>query len=270
MRTYWPLLLIVGLLATVIGMSQYADSAKQRHEDRTKHANGASVAKGDDSKTGQNTEDAYQPPVWAKFVTWPEGVGAWAVILTLLAIVWQSAETRRAANAARDSIRLQELAMEQWVDVNNWDSGCKLNDQRELTIRFDITNPTNFPVTLPDANFTFVLGTDKAEFHFRPNCRLTPKNPETGWVSFRLTEPHAEQYHHGRGIPFRVWVDVSHTGVLKKYIAERFPGNLMCHREWDHFERHSPEPRPISHMWNHGGATGKRRKDADNTEQPHA
>ena len=100
MKKYWPLLLITGILLAIIGMSQYANSTKDRHKEGGKHAKDASVTKHDDDKAGNDTEGGYQPPVWAKFVTWPEGVGAWAVILTLLAIAWQSIETRRAANAA--------------------------------------------------------------------------------------------------------------------------------------------------------------------------
>jgi hypothetical protein len=62
------------------------------------------VAKGDDGNATDNAKDSYKPPVWAKFVTWPEGVGAWAVILTLLAIAWQSIETRAAAKATKASV----------------------------------------------------------------------------------------------------------------------------------------------------------------------
>jgi hypothetical protein len=101
MKKYWPLLLIIGILGAIIGMSQYADSAKHSYEESTKHTKGASVAKDNDGKAGNDAKETYQPPVWAKFVTWPEGVGAWAVILTLLAIVWQSVETRQAAEAAK-------------------------------------------------------------------------------------------------------------------------------------------------------------------------
>jgi len=128
MRKYWPLLAIALVLAAIIGMSQYADSAKQRHEESVRQAKIAAVAKGYDSKASNNAEDTYKSPVWAKFVTWPEGVGAWAVILTLFVIAWQSAETRAAANATEKSVVLaadaaaqssKEMQLEQraWVGV---------------------------------------------------------------------------------------------------------------------------------------------------------
>ena len=39
-------------------------------------------------------------PWWYVLVAWPEGIATWAVMFTLGAIVWQSYETRKAADAA--------------------------------------------------------------------------------------------------------------------------------------------------------------------------
>jgi hypothetical protein len=118
MKRYWPLLAIALMLVAIIGMSQYADSAKRRYEESTRQAKETPVAKNDDRNATNNTENTYKPPVWAKFVTWPEGVGAWALILTLLAIAWQSIETHEAAktgaeaaNAASGSLTMAEA---QW------------------------------------------------------------------------------------------------------------------------------------------------------------
>jgi hypothetical protein len=53
----------------------------------------------------QNAKE--QPQGWHKFVTWPEGITALAVVFTCGAIIWQAIETRRSVNAARDAIILQ-------------------------------------------------------------------------------------------------------------------------------------------------------------------
>jgi hypothetical protein len=55
----------------------------------------------------QTDESKDKPHGWYKLVTWPEGIATWAVILTLGAIVWQSWETKKAAQAARDGVELQ-------------------------------------------------------------------------------------------------------------------------------------------------------------------
>jgi hypothetical protein len=44
-----------------------------------------------------------KPHGWHKFVTWPESITAWLVMLTLGAITWQAIETHRAAQGARDA-----------------------------------------------------------------------------------------------------------------------------------------------------------------------
>jgi hypothetical protein len=128
MKRYWPLLVIVAILAAVIGVSQYAESTKQRCEEAARQTKAATVAKGDDGKASNNTENPCKPPAWARYFTWPEGVGAWAVILTLFVIAWQSIETAKAAKATEKSVvlaaeaaaqSLKEMQLEQraWVGV---------------------------------------------------------------------------------------------------------------------------------------------------------
>jgi hypothetical protein len=97
------------------------------------------------AKSGEN-----DPPWWHIFFTWPEGITALLLMLTLGGITWQAWETREAAEAARDSIRLQEGAMRQWVNIvplrvhvppNFMESG-------EVTIQFEIVNRTDYLLTI--------------------------------------------------------------------------------------------------------------------------
>ncbi len=46
-----------------------------------------------------------QPQGWQRFVKWPEGIVTWAIVFTLIAIIWQSWETRRATTSQRDKDR---------------------------------------------------------------------------------------------------------------------------------------------------------------------
>jgi hypothetical protein len=101
---YWLIFAIALMLAAIVGMSQYADSSKKRYEDNASQTQAAPITKNETGNAQDDTQQPYKPPVWAKFVTFPEGVGAWAVILTLLAIVWQSIETRAAARATEASV----------------------------------------------------------------------------------------------------------------------------------------------------------------------
>src|SRR5271154_4837844 len=51
-----------------------------------------------------------KPEGWHRLVTWPEGITAWAVILTLAAIAWQSVATARAAVATENAVKTADLA----------------------------------------------------------------------------------------------------------------------------------------------------------------
>jgi hypothetical protein len=53
-----------------------------------------------DQCNGGRTE---QPWDWRRLVAWPEGITAWAIILTLGAITWQTIETHRTATASRNA-----------------------------------------------------------------------------------------------------------------------------------------------------------------------
>ena len=117
MKRYWPLIVIVAILAAVVGVSQYAETTKQHCEERASKVKAASIAKGDDSEASNNAEDACSPPVWARYFTWPEGAGAWAVILTLIAIAWQSIETRDAAKGAFLNAQAVINAERPWIVV---------------------------------------------------------------------------------------------------------------------------------------------------------
>ena len=248
----WLLLLIVGILFAIICMSQYADSAKNRYEEGAKHTKDASVTKGDDKKADNDTEKTYQPPVWAKFVTWPESVGAWAVILTVLAIVWQSVETRRAADAAvqgnvdaraaneitltevrrqanlmekqansmERQIQLQEATMTQWLTVQNWSVsvtqviGPLSKQPKVLKISFEIVNESTMPLTMTGA-FVFHGPSGPSGYITRDDALLLPRNPYAVTVGLSVVQQQAEQYMQGSlGIAFNG--RFSHTGIDKK------------------------------------------------------
>ena len=99
MKRYWPLLLLTLVIAAVVGMSQHYENAKQSCEDSARKAKAAWVTKNGDKEASKDADDACHSPVRARYFTWPEGVGAWAVVLTLIVIAWQSIATEKAAAA---------------------------------------------------------------------------------------------------------------------------------------------------------------------------
>jgi hypothetical protein len=51
--------------------------------------------------TEQKNDGEDKPKGWHKLVTWPNGIATWALIFTLLAIIWQAWETRQAVTSSR-------------------------------------------------------------------------------------------------------------------------------------------------------------------------
>lgn len=72
---YWPVAMLFACIVAVLCMSRYVGIPEH-------------------------------PPSWFETLAWPNGVTAWALIFTLLAIAWQSAETRAAARSAEESATL--------------------------------------------------------------------------------------------------------------------------------------------------------------------
>jgi hypothetical protein len=58
-----------------------------------------------------------KPQGWHKLVAWPEGITAWLLMLTLGAIIWQSSETRRSANAAKKAAKAALLSARSLINI---------------------------------------------------------------------------------------------------------------------------------------------------------
>jgi hypothetical protein len=141
----------------------------------------------------KSTQD--QTPKWYATAEWPNWALVVVGVMTLCAIWKQAKETARAAgatelaaNATRDSvkeiqrqigimerqtsaieksaeaaeksIKLQETALRQWVDIENWRATPWMPESgvQNLSLQFDVVNSTELPVTFTGA---FVVIDDK-------------------------------------------------------------------------------------------------------------
>jgi hypothetical protein len=102
-------------LVLIFGLTVYVSikdecTAQQTAQHSSQPDRAAISAKADENHADQNVCNAeWNPPRWYRlsspFFRWPEGTGAWAILLTLLAIVEQTSETRRATNSQREKDR---------------------------------------------------------------------------------------------------------------------------------------------------------------------
>jgi hypothetical protein len=104
-------LILPALIATVVLVTRHYkdyDTGPKGYDARCIQENQSSPAAGYVVCSIETSQDAqtgkHQPQWWYKLVSWPEGITAWAILLTLCAICWQSWETRRAAGASNKSV----------------------------------------------------------------------------------------------------------------------------------------------------------------------
>jgi hypothetical protein len=117
-------------------------------------------------------------------------------IITFVVIGLQSIETRRAATAAQASIKLQETAYKQWLELRNWNVVIS-EDEKWLNVSVDLINPTNFPVTLSLVKVTLVMG-EEVEAHLICKGRsLPPQEPVKMTVSAVLSDLAKPNYFEG-------------------------------------------------------------------------
>lgn len=94
---------VVGAIVLVTYEEHKASDKYQR--DCQSHVSPISPPRNDNN--GQSQNECQDPkkymPWWYVLIAWPEGITVWAILATLGAIIWQSNETRRAADATMDS-----------------------------------------------------------------------------------------------------------------------------------------------------------------------
>ena len=101
---------------------------------------------------------------------------------TFIAIWIQAVETRRAAEAARDSVRIQGTALRQWVDTRDW--YLEWIGDNLINIIFNVVNPTQIPLWLD----VVILATEREEKSKGIAVWLVPNKPYPVALQFSITD----------------------------------------------------------------------------------
>ena len=150
----------------------------------------------------------------------------WALVLigaiTFGAVWKQTKESSKATNAMRDSVRLQEKAMEQWIELSNWRSQLASVPLRNspfqcLLVKVDIVNKTSFPVTLKRAEIDFINTGDKVKHTYSAGADtfLTPSAPHEVVIAAQVTEYQVFSVSAGRHRDSDRWALPSHRSTSK-------------------------------------------------------
>jgi hypothetical protein len=153
---------VVGLVVAVVLMTcKYQRAREDQERNPAELSLPAAVSPSEDSDGAkQNRKCTPQTPCWYILLAWPQGITVWAVILTFAVIGWQADETRKAAEAARDGIRLQEAEMRPWVIAHMEQSkrSCLL-DSGNVRFTWMVKNVGKSPAKLIEAGAMVSLDT---------------------------------------------------------------------------------------------------------------
>jgi hypothetical protein len=161
--------------------------------------------------------NGYVSPEWALVI-----VG----IITFFVIGWQSLETRKAASAGQDSIKLQETAYKQWLELRDWNVVIS-EDEKWLNVTVYLINPTDFPVTLSLVKITLDIGQGVEAYLICKGRSLPPKEPVKMTVSGALSDIAKPNYFEGR-LGIIVEGSLKFMSILERPESQDFKGMLSC------------------------------------------
>jgi hypothetical protein len=141
------------------------------------------------------------------------------------------------ATAMQKSIGFQEAALEQWIDILDWKTDYRPQSEevKLLRIRFNVVNPTNFPLTLKNARFQIVKGNSLTTVDFGQEMFVSPRVPRPVDVYIRLSDAEAKMYLEST-LMFQVHGSFPHVGALKKLVLQSIDGIIQCGKGWVRFD----------------------------------
>lgn len=113
----WKFLIaVVVIFGLAVFVSRQYQAASQKCEKECRQGKPVSPSPSSPTencnKCKENAERNF--PRWYRLFGWPEGIGTWAILLTLMAIAEQTYQTRRAADAGKEAARaaLEQIRVE--------------------------------------------------------------------------------------------------------------------------------------------------------------
>jgi hypothetical protein len=174
---------------------------------------------------------------WDTAIKRPEWWLVLGAFLTLPILIWQAVVSRRAIEESRNSIRLQEKAFSQWVDLANWKTELRPHSTTPeiVHVSVELLNQTAFPVTLNDAQISFA----GHKYSIGQDCFLPPKLPHVIAVQIRLTQEEVSRFAIGM-YSIRISGHITYTGVLGKPATHQLGGLLQFSQSSAAFESEVP------------------------------
>jgi hypothetical protein len=152
-------------------------------------------------------------------------------IITCGVIGWQAWESRKAAQAMRQSTAIQQAQLVQWVAIEEWSGGedIWLYDEdkflHHLMFVFYIVNPTNYPMSLSRADW--VVGKQQGGIAINEST-FPPRGRHSTIMEYQLTPEEFEVYRNGKLRDFNIEGSVTFVDVSKMERRQKFSVTLNC------------------------------------------
>ena len=151
-------------------------------------------------------------------------IGVVGAFIGIAVIYHQTRETARAARAAEASVKLQEAAKRQWLNLDNWNVQGEIDvPNYRLRIWFQIANPTQVPLTLH-----FVLTKIESErLDDGEVSLLTPGNPRSIGIMIPATKDQMDRFTRST-LVLDLEISVLFADAFGKHWEQIFGRRLMC------------------------------------------
>lgn len=180
------------------------------------------VTSGPDSTHADNSQ---KEPLYERF--WDALIANWPLVVigvpTILAAL-------RTLNAIKRQGDLQEVALKQWVKMQNWRGLFYIheNGTKYLHIEFDVANPTKLPLTLGGISVTI----DGRPNEIQRRSFIPPDDFAVVAIDFKLTEEQFVKWQgnqwEGQKLMLRIDGLAVYTDALQKVRPQQFGGFLLC------------------------------------------
>jgi hypothetical protein len=225
-----------------VGMASQPNQAGTKKQEAPNPEGPSSITVNNEQRSAYNADHATDdPPQWYAPLERPDW---WLVLVAAITgyVIWgQAREMRKTTDIMKRQADLQEAAMLQWIDVIDWQAAMT-EDRKNIDIRFQILNPTNFPLTIKESFIVFGISQKRVKYVLSQYFVLSPRIPKNVQVNMWITE--AESSHY---LLDRLFISVEgmfrHTDMGPKKESElTVNGKLICGRFPTCFEPESIIP----------------------------
>jgi hypothetical protein len=163
---------------------------------------------------------------------------------TGLAVAWQAVKTAEATRSMRDSIRVQEAGLKQWVDIGEWKAiadafvDYAVSSQREVirrpstistSIRFKIFNNTPRPLSVTSVKTKLQVAgrEDWQEFISSETHLVAPNGDYPSFVRITLAGDEVDRYILDN-LMISIIIEVSYIDSLTQKCQQSFTNLATC------------------------------------------